>query len=185
LDVPVRITEPDLRAAQRGDPSALSLVYGQLAPAVLGYLTAKGAADPEALTSEVFLSLFRRLPSVSGGVAGLRTLTFTIAHARAVDDARRAAREPDTVPYEPALDRRTGVSAEDVAVARFGRSRILDLLRALPRDQAEVLILRVLSDLSVSQTGQVMQRSPGAVKQLQRRALLSLRHALLSEAVTE
>jgi DNA-directed RNA polymerase specialized sigma24 family protein len=41
-----------------------------------------------------------------------------------------------------------------------------------------VLLMCLVSDLTVEQVAAVLGRSPGAVKQLQRRALLALRTAI-------
>jgi DNA-directed RNA polymerase specialized sigma24 family protein len=89
-----------LVAAQCGEPWALRAVYDELAPRVRGYLTARGAAEPEDLTTEVFLAVFPRLPQVTGGPAGLRALVFSVAHARLLDDLRRRARRGPVVAYE-------------------------------------------------------------------------------------
>jgi RNA polymerase sigma-70 factor (ECF subfamily) len=48
----------------------------------------------------------------------------------------------------------------------------------LPDDQRSVLLLRVLADLTVEQIAQVMGKSVGAVKALQRRGLRTLRDRL-------
>jgi RNA polymerase sigma-70 factor, ECF subfamily len=47
-----------------------------------------------------------------------------------------------------------------------------------------VLYLRIVADLPIEQVAQVIGRSAGAVKQLQRRALLALRAALAERRVT-
>ncbi|MDP9390745.1 MAG: sigma-70 family RNA polymerase sigma factor, partial [Actinomycetota bacterium] len=72
-DEPVDLGDA-LVAAQAGRPWALRAVYEELAPRVHGYLRARGASEPEDLTSEVFLTVFTRLATVTGGAAGLRTL---------------------------------------------------------------------------------------------------------------
>lgn len=172
-----------LAAGQR-DPEAVRVVYQQLAPAVLGYLRLKGVGDPEAVTSDVFVALLPQLDRVKGGAAGLRKLTFTIAHARMVDEHRTRSRTPQEVPYEPADDKRTEASAEDSAHADISVERVRAVLDLLPDDQREVLSLRVLADLSLEQVADVMGRSVGAVKQLQRRALVALRQALADRRVT-
>lgn len=164
-----------LVAAQQGQPWALRAIYDELAPRVRGYLRSRGADEPEDLTSEVFLALFPRLSSVTGGTAGLRTLVFSIAHARLVDDLRRRSRRQPTVEYDPRTDERSAPSSEDDALALLATDRVRDLLAVLPDDQRDVLLMRVVGDLSVEQVAQAMNRSPGAVKQLQRRGLLALR----------
>lgn len=164
-----------LLAAQQGEPWALRAIYDELAPRVRGYLRSRGADEPEDLTSEVFLAVFPRLTSVTGGAPGLRTLVFSIAHARMVDDHRRRSRRDPVVEYDPRADERSAPSSEDQALALLATDRVRELLAVLPDDQRDVLLLRVVSDLSVEQVAQAMNRSPGAVKQLQRRGLLALR----------
>lgn len=171
-------------AACAQDPDALRQVYEALAPSVLGYLRGRGVSDPEAITSEVFLGVLPRLGRLRGGAAGLRTLVFSIAHARMVDDHRARGRRPETVDYQPADDDRPVPSAEDDALAGMAGERVRAVLALLPRDQAEVLRLRIIADLSIEQTAAVMNRSEGAVKQLQRRGLAALRTALTERRVT-
>lgn len=155
--------------------AVFSVVYRTYASQVLGYLTARGVEDPEAAMQEVFLSVLPRLGSVHGGAAGLRTFIFSVAHARMVDDHRRKSRTPAKLPFEPGLDRREDSSAETEALERIAPQEVLGLLDALPQDQREVLALRLVAGLTVEQSAEAMGKSEGAVKQLQRRALLKLR----------
>lgn len=164
-----------LAAAQQGEPWALQCLYDELSPRVRGYLRSRGADEAEDLTSEVFLAVFPRLSSVTGGAAGLRTLVFSVAHARLVDDLRRRSRRQPAAEYDPHADQRSAPSSEDEALALLATDRVRELLAGLPDDQRDVLLMRVVSDLSVEQVAQAMRRSPGAVKQLQRRGLLALR----------
>ena len=155
--------------------AAFSLVYKTYASQVLGYLTARGVEDPEAAMQEVFLSVLPRLHTVHGGDAGLRTFIFSVAHARMVDDHRRQSRTPVKLPFEAAMDQREDTSAEKEALQRISPREVLALLDGLPREQREVLSLRLVGGLTVEQTAETMDKSAGAVKQLQRRALLKLR----------
>jgi RNA polymerase sigma-70 factor (ECF subfamily) len=165
-------------AAVRGDVSAMGEVYGALAPTVCGYLTVRGAEDPEGLTNEVFLKVFPLLPSLTGGWEGLRTLVFSVTHARLVDDHRRRARGAPTTPYVVEHDRRTRDSAEAEALVRLGSAELLSVLDLLPEDQRSVVVLRVVADLSVRQTAAAMGREEAAVVRLQGKALGSLRRLL-------
>jgi RNA polymerase sigma-70 factor (ECF subfamily) len=61
---------------------------------------------------------------------------------------------------------------------------VLALLEALGEDQKEVLTLRIIADLTVDQVAEIMGKSAGAVKQLQRRALDRLReHSAVKDYV--
>jgi RNA polymerase sigma factor (sigma-70 family) len=178
------ITDGVVRAAQDGEAAAFRVIYEELAPVVLGYLTAKGVADPEAVTGDVFLAALPRLRELSGGAAGLRTFVLSVAHARMVDDARRRRRQPVWCQYDVASDLRSAASAEHEAMESIGTARVVELLRDLPADQREVLVLRVVADLSVQEVATVIGRSPGAVKQLQHRAVRKLRQIVIEQGVT-
>lgn len=169
------LSDEVLTAAQSGDHAAFGLLYAGLAPAVLGYLTAKGLDDPEGVTQDVFLTVFAKLASVSGGVEGLRTFAFSVAHARMVDEVRRRSRRPEMSGYDPATDARVSHSAETVVMESIGADGVTELLDRLNADQREVLTLRIVADLSVEQVAQIMGRSTGAIKQLQRRGLAKLK----------
>ncbi|SHH01637.1 RNA polymerase sigma-70 factor, ECF subfamily [Jatrophihabitans endophyticus] len=175
------VDEDVLAAAQRGSEHAFALIWRELSPSLLGYLAARGVPDPEGTASDVFVTLFRRLGELTGGVAGLRTFVFSVAHARAVDEHRRRSRRPAAVEFD--RDEHDGVvgaaaSAEDEALHRSSTARAFALLGRLAPDHREVLALRVVGDLSLEQTAAVMGRSVGSIKQLQRRALQALRAEL-------
>ena len=57
-------------------------------------------------------------------------------------------------------------------------------LRRLPEPQRNVILLRVLGDLGVDQVAQVVGKTPGAVRALQRRALASLKRQISKSSVT-
>lgn len=156
------------------DPASLFIdAYREFSPGVCGYLRTRGVEDPEAVTQEVFLALYPRLGDLRGGPAGLRTLIFTIAHARAVDSHRRRARTPESIEYDPAHDfRLTGSAENEVLDAMSGGQ---ELLENLPEDYREVLALRVIAELSLESTARIMNKTTGAIKQLQRRALARLK----------
>jgi RNA polymerase sigma-70 factor (ECF subfamily) len=77
-----------------------------------------------------------------------------------------------------------GDDAADEAMAEIGREHVLELLGALSADQRDVLLLRILGDLSLEQVAEALGKRTGAVKQLQRRGLIAVRKALAEKGVT-
>jgi RNA polymerase sigma-70 factor (ECF subfamily) len=150
---------------------------------VTAYLSARGAREPEDLTSEVFLGVFRQIRRFEGGAAEFRTFVFSVAHRRLVDELRQRARRPQTVCHDDAGDERSTISAEETALARISDERVRKLLDLLAGDQRAVLLLRVTADLTCEQVATVLGKSTGAVKQLQRRALAALRDSVEREGV--
>ena len=56
-------------------------------------------------------------------------------------------------------------------------------MRGLSPDQREVLLLRVVGDLTVEQVATIVGKTVGSVKATQRRALSSLRKSIEQEGV--
>ncbi len=149
-------------------------IYRRFAPAVMGYLRANGVDDEEAAMQEVFISVLPRISKISGGEDGARMLLFSIAHARVVDHHRHRARFPASAEYVAERDTRTTHSAEDIALSRDRDSSAMAIVASLREDYRQVILLRVVADLPLEQVAKVLGRSVGSIKQLQRRALLSL-----------
>lgn len=167
--------EHEAERSGQTDESRFCAAYREFSPGVISYLRARGVEDPEGLTQEVFLALYPQLGDVHGGVKGVKSLVFSIAHARYVDEHRRRLKAPRTTDYDPAQDPRCSSSAEDELLAVENSGNVKALLNDLQQDQQEVIALRIVADLSVETTAEIMGKTPGAIKQLQRRALCRLR----------
>ncbi|MCC3266300.1 RNA polymerase sigma factor [Arthrobacter gengyunqii] len=177
------LTEEILSAARGGEPQSLREVYESLAPSILAYLIGKGCDDPEALCQEVFLTLFGKLKNLTGGISGLRTFAFSVAHARMVDDVRRRERQPVLAQFDPQADARLSSSAEETVLG--SGPGVAAMLDGLPARQKEVLLLRVVADLSIEEAAKIMGSTAGAVKQLQTRALRTLKDRMEREEVPD
>jgi RNA polymerase sigma factor (sigma-70 family) len=140
-------------------------------------LRARGVADPEDLANEVLLRAFRNIHTLQGDADRFRSWLFGIAHNAAVDEHRRRRRRPLETKLEDHPSR-SGGDVEDEALARLQSDYVRQLLGRLAPDQRDVLLLRVMADLSVSQTAAVLDKSYEAVKALQRRGIAALRREL-------
>jgi RNA polymerase sigma factor (sigma-70 family) len=165
-----------LFAARAGAEWAWQRIYEELAPPVSGYLRAHGAADPDDLTAEVFLQVVRGLDGFSGPEPAFRAWVFTIAHRRNVDELRKRARRPETLVEDPG-GTLVGGDVEDDAHAGLDDARVKAAIAELPDDQRAVLLLRIVGDLTIEQIAEALDKRPGAVKALQRRALRNLEKA--------
>ncbi|MGI8775749.1 MAG: RNA polymerase sigma factor [Actinomycetota bacterium] len=174
--------EQVLQAARLGAPWAWDVIYRELAGKVTGYLRVNGAPDPEDLTGEVFLQIVRDLKNFDGDERAFRSWIFTVAHHRLLDERRRRGRRLTEVSVEGAEPPEPQGDTEAEAIARLGSAEALALLKALAPGQRDVLLLRVVGDLTVEEVARAIGRRPGAVKQLQRRGLEALRKRLSEEA---
>ena len=161
-----------------GDQPNAAQLYRQLAPAVLGYLRAQRAADPEDVLGEVFLQVARDLSQFRGDDDALRRWVFSIAHNRLLDAGRRASRRPQlSERVVPELVARPTPDPLD--------PELVDALATLTHDQREVVVLRFVADLSLDDVARITRRKVGAVKALQHRALEALGSQLSPRQMTE
>jgi RNA polymerase sigma-70 factor (ECF subfamily) len=150
------------------DGSRAARAYDELAAPVLGYLRALGVSDADDVLGEVFLQVVRDIGRFRGNDAALRRWVFSIAHNRAIDAHRRARRRPTSRPEPP-------------TVPPPGEPFDAELLHALARlsaDQREVVVLRFVADLSLESVAHITDRTVGAVKALQHRAIEHLSRSL-------
>ena len=174
-----------LSAARTGAEWAWAELYREHAPAVLGYLRARRAPDPEDVLGEVFLQLARDLPRFEGDAGAFRAWVFTVAHRRLLDDFRKRRRRPQAEGGHALDELDAGVGdAEEEALASLREQQIAKIIARLSPDQQSVVLLRVVADLTIDQVARVMGKRPGAVKALQRRGLAALKREMSKEAVT-
>jgi RNA polymerase sigma factor (sigma-70 family) len=172
-----------LDAARTGADWAWTTLYRDLAPAVLSYLRMNGTPDAEDLTQEVFVAVVRGLNEFEGNEDNFRSWVFVIAHRRMQDGRRHAGRHPvDAAPTERL--ERPGGNVEDEALESVETDRVRAMFQALVPDQRDVLLLRIVAGLSVNETAEVVGKTAGAVKQLQRRGLAALQRTSEKQAVT-
>lgn len=188
MDTPARFGgtfEDVLAAAHVGAGWAFERLYRWLSPAVLSYVRGQGLADPDDAVGDIFMKAFQSIGAFRGTEDQLRSWVFTIAHHRIVDERRRAGRRPvDAGPIEAAGDRAAEHDVEELAIGATEAVRLRALLDELVPDQRNVLLMRVLGDLSIEQTAAALGKTEGAVKQLQRRALISVRQLMSTRGVT-
>ena len=174
-----------LAAAKAGGDWAWRELYRGTAPTLARYLRARGVPDAEDIVGETFLRVVKHLDGFVGDEAAFRTWLFTIARHLVVDGARRRERRPSDATPDHTLRALSPVgNAEDEAMAAIGVASVHEALAALTEEQRDVILLRVLADLSVAEVAEVLGRREGAVKMLQSRGLATLRRRIPSEAVT-
>jgi RNA polymerase sigma-70 factor (ECF subfamily) len=175
---------PTLEAARTGAEWAWTELYRDLAPVILGYLRARRVEDPEDVLGEVFLLVVRNLSGFEGDERHFRTWALTIAHRRVVDDHRRRLRRPVLpVPAEELARSGPSGNVEEEGLATVQAERVVAAIRRLSRDQQDVLLLRLLADLTVEEVARVLDKRAGAVKALQRRGLAALKKELAKQGV--
>ena len=168
-----------LSGAQGGDDLGFEEVYHLVAPRIAGYLTARGAGDPEAMANEVMYRVFCNITDFDGTSSQFVSWVFTIAHNLVIDGYRASSRRPPSastyVPETPVA------SAESTAIARIENQEVLALVSQLPELQRDVIMMRMMSDMPLSDVALAMDRPVSAIKSLQHRGLRRLARLLAEQ----
>ena len=178
LDFPAVLT-----AAAAGNEDAFGRLWRDLHPRLLRYFAVAAPAVAEDLASETWLGVVRGLDRFQGGEPAFRAWVFTIARHEVLDWRRRAARRAtedlsanglveQAAPDDPATDALDGLSTR-AALAEVA---------ALPADQAEAIVLRVVAGLDVQRVAELMGKRPGTVRVLTHRGLRRLADRLGADA---
>lgn len=172
--------------AQEGDEAAFAVAYRLVQPGLLGYLRGLVGDDAEDVASDAWLEIARDLGRFRGDGAGFRGWSATIARHRALDHLRRQKVRPRATALErDMLDLPGPHSTPDQALESLSTEYALELVRGLPRDQAEAVLLRVVVGLDGPAAARVLGKRPGAVRTAAYRGLKRLAHQLGAERVTD
>jgi len=173
-----------LAAARTGAEWALAALYLEFHPGLLRYLRAQEPNDGEDLVSETWLDAAAGLDRFQGDEWAFRRWLFTIAQRRLIDHRRRRERSRRAPTSLAAFGQRSGPDDTEAAVLAASETETaLARIAALPPDQAEVVLLRVLAGLEVADVAKIVGKKPGAVRVLQHRALQRLAEQLARDGI--
>ena len=163
-----------------GDELAFRELYRTVHPGLLRYLRVLvGDQDADDVASEAWLQLVRDLGSFRGDDRAFRAWAATVGRNRALDHLRRQRRRPAVqVPTEE-LDELPGtVDTAELAATAISTEAALSLIAALPTDQGEAVLLRVVMGLDAKAAGRVLGKRAGAVRIAAHRGLRRLSEML-------
>jgi len=169
-----------LERAARADPIALGQLYDRYVNRIYSYIYHRvgQAEQAEDLTGQVFMRMLEAIRSGQGWRTSFSGWLYRIAHNLVIDHYRRRGRasfvDIDEAPPivatedEPARRVQATLDQEDLRAA----------LNQLTEEQAQVITLRFLEDLSIAEVAAIMGKNEGAIKALQYRAILALRRIM-------
>jgi RNA polymerase sigma-70 factor (ECF subfamily) len=174
-----------LAAAQQGDDDGVAVLFRDLHPRLSRFLEAREPRAAEDLEGEVWLAVAKGITRFSGGEEAFRAWVFSIARRRLADYRRTAARRATVPRPTDELEIHDHRAPELLVLEDLSAAAAAAFVTAtLPRDQAEVVLLRVIGGLSVEHVAEMLGKRPGTIRVLQHRALRRLHAELLKAGVT-
>ncbi len=174
-----------VKRAQKGDRRAVAALYANYQARVHRYIAYR-VGDPtlaEDLTADVFVSMVRHIGNYeSRGRPFLAWLYVIAGNTCKMYYRRQNLVEFETMPEEM-IDRRSG--PEDAAHLRLSQERLLAAMPRLTESQRQVILLKFIEGFDNAEVAAMLEKTEGAIRVLQHRALAALRRALAEEGQHE
>lgn len=168
-----------LERANKMEPQALAQIHDRYYPVVYRYVRYRLDNDQvvEDISSDVFLRLLDHLHRQKGPIHDLRAWLLGTASHLVNDHLRHKYRRPteniDEQEWIPSND-----DLHHTAERNENRNAVREAMKHLTREQQHVLALRFSQGFSIEETAQSMNKTTGAIKVLQFRALAAVRKYL-------
>lgn len=166
-----------LSRATQGEREAFGEIYEQYVGRIFNYVYYRtgNVEDAEDLTARVFYRALHHIRSYRDRGVPFSAWLYRIAHNLVANWHRdRSRRQEIPLSDTPNLPYR-GEMPEQALMDYEERRGLMGIIRSMPPERQELLILKFVDHLSNAEIGQIMGRSEGAVKSLYHRTLLALR----------
>jgi RNA polymerase sigma-70 factor (ECF subfamily) len=165
--------------AAQSDPAKFDALYELHFERVYYYISRRirDRATAEDLTSEVFHKALANLPAYEWRGAPFSAWLFRIAANALADQHKRASREQQSPDDPRRADVQPDLSWPDLDSIDY-HTRIFRLVGQLPSVQSRVIHERFVEQRSIREIAGRLKKTEGAVKQLQFRALQTLREQM-------
>ena len=166
-----------LIARAKENPEDYSLLYERYVENIYNYIYYRTGNhhDAEDLTARTFYRALKHLDRYVDRGAPYSAYLYRIAHNIVANWYRDHSRRQIVSVEDVILESPKSNDPHVVAEKKEREKMLLDMIRDLPDDRQELLILKFIEQMSNAEIGQVMGRTEGAIKSLYHRTLVSLR----------
>lgn len=172
-----------LTAAMEYDEAALGELYDRYEVKIYSYIFRR-TGDPalaEDMTAQVFLKMLEAVQNRKAWHSSFSGWLYRIAHNLVIDYYRRRDRQQQvSLEDAPVLPSEQG-NPVHAAELQLSAERLRSAITRLTNEQAEVVCLRFLEGYSINEVATMMDKTEGAIKALQYRAVATLRQLLENE----
>lgn len=182
-----QLNDLELIDQAREDREAFGVLYERYVRRIYAYIYYRtgNSFDAEDLTERVFMRALRHIGKYSDRGLPFSAWLYRIAHNLVANWYRDNSRRKEISLEESLPPTSSGEHPERALVENEEREHLLGMIRCLPQERQELLILKFVEDLSNAEIGMIMGRSEGAIKSLYHRTLLALRDEMAARGIEE
>ena len=166
-----------LKRASSGDEEAFGQLYDRYVGRIYNYIYYRtgNQFDAEDLTARVFFRAMKHITNYQDRGVPFSAWLYRIAHNLVANWHRDNSRHHEVAIDDVSLVQNEREYPERVLLRNEETAGLLSMIRELPDERQDLLILKFVQNYSNAEIGKIMGRTEGAIKSLYHRTLLSLR----------
>ena len=173
-----------VQRAQANDRAAFGELYELFCPKIYSYIAyhLNGRVEAaEDLTEEVFMKALQNLGTFQFREVPFSSWLYRIAHNHLIDHIRTVKKQPQV----NIDDAQHLLFERDRLDGRLDRQTLSHALAKITQDQRQIVLMRIVQGLSITETAKAVGKSEDSVKQLQSRGLKALKRVLQEEPTVQ
>lgn len=172
-----------LALASQGDKQAFGVLYDHYAERIYNYIFYRtgNSLDAEDLTARVFFRAMRHITNYTDRGVPFSAWLYRIAHNLVANWHRDSSRRQEVALDDGYRSPKGDEHPEAALMQNEEQNALLRLIRNLPEERQQLLILKFVEHMSNAEIGEIMDRTEGAIKSLYHRTLLALREEIKND----
>ena len=164
-----------VRVRDQQDRAAFDRIYEAFAPRISAYIRSLGiaSAGPDSLAQDVMLSVWTKAHLFDPEKSSARTWIYTLARNRFIDSKRADQRQAKA--FDRIREHDVAADSGEAAPNFVETSGVAELLKHMPPEQSEVLVLAYVEGYSHREIAERLEVSVGTIKSRARLAFKKLR----------
>ncbi len=168
-----------IRQAQQGNPEYFGLLYDHYLTPIYRFVFLKVSAKAEAedLVHEIFLNAWKNIEDYDNLGFPFSSWLYQIARHKIIDYYRT---KKSNLNIENVSEENFKVAnvVENELDKNFDLAKVKSAIKQLGEDQQNVLIMRFVEDLSYPEISAALDKSEGAIRLIQHRAIQNLKNII-------
>jgi len=167
-----------IKRAIKGEASAFGLLYDKYQPQIYRfiYLKVSHREEAEDLTHQVFLKSWQSIEKFNFQGFPFSSWLYSVARHQVIDYYRT---KKTKITFEEVIELETNNDPlPEVIDNELNIEKVKSAIACLREEQQDVIILRFIEDLSLQEVASILEKTQGAIKLLQHRAIKNLRKTL-------
>lgn len=174
-----------VKQSKRGNQRAIAALYDAYQPRIYRYIAYRvgDTSVADDLTADVFVAMVKNIGNYEDQGRPFLAWLYTIAG----NVVKMHYRRQNQTEFEPFSDELLAEGADPVEIThiRLTHERLLAAMPRLSEGQRQVILLKFIEGFSNVEVASLLDKSEGAIRIMQHRALTALRQALVEEVQHE